>query len=507
MPDAKAIQLRLRAELARLKAAGAPREEIDAEIAAAQSVIDEISAQDPERQHKPSLVEQTLTTGLANPAFLETAGNSWGLGVPGLVADAIDAAVTPRTFSQNRESRKLRRESLPAGERLGAEVIGAVLSPANGLVSASKGAGRLKRTGAAMADAGIQSGVTGGLNAVDDYTPEALADAARVGGKAGLVGGVTGGVVGGLSGSASRTAQRLGSVRRLDKQALDLERTIKEQTKKNYGIADAEATATPPITKFLSDDPVVGKQVADSRFIADYTRTAQNDAQTAMDVYRRLSDDEGAILDAVGNKTATEGQQGKLKLIRAAKQKLLAATEEKTPITTLGRAKSVDSPYSDTPDRVVTQESRQEVIPAGIPSLRPAIDAKRVAEQERSSFERGSDMARGLGASKVLAGKNILPEGKAHYLEEEIPKMTPREAQLALSAFLGRGSEAVRASNNPIGLFGLASSAARLPLTMYRTRDVVEALEKQAGVNLSDQAFAKLMRGITAKTVGAEVPR
>lgn len=160
-----------------------------------------------------------------------------------------------------------------------------------------------------------------------------------------------------------------------------------------------------------------------------------------------------------------------------------------------------------TPARMVTRESETLDIGPGIPSLRNAIDAKRVAEQERTAFERGSDMARGLGASKVLPGKKLLREGKAQYLEEEIPKMTPREAQLALSAFLGRGAEAVRASNNPIGLFGLASSAARLPLTMFRTRDVVEALEKQAGVKLSDKAFAQLLRGTTAKTIGAESGR
>lgn len=567
MPDAKTIRDRLRAELAKLKAENAPRERIDAEIAEAQEAIDTISAQDPERQHQPSLIEKVLTTGIADPRAIENATNTWGLGAPGVIADAI----APGTYAGNREARTQRRESMPAAMRVGSEMAGSVFSPANNLIRAAQGAGRLARGGAAAADAGIQAGVTGTLNNLDDLSLEGAGNALKKGGKSALWGAGIAAPVGALAGAASRTAQRVGNTRRLDKQALEIDDRIRAMDDKNYSASRGEATSTPPITAILNDDPVMAPIAKEIRELAAYQGKKVTDAEVAMRVYTRLSADERRIIRAMDNADdfRPELSDELVERIGTAKQKLLAAVEAPTQVTTMGRAKSIAPPSvsesappvdlrdalnrhkteravgmwkradvrgnqpgetvaqsrarqsldrrivegrapqttgQPTPRRLVTSESKTFDIGPGIPSLRKAIDAKRVAEGERGAWERGSDVARSLGAGKVLRGKDFKTESKAAYLRE-VAEMTQQEAQLALSAFLGRGAETVRASNNPIGFFGLASSAARLPITMFRTKEVVRALEAKAGIKLSDEAFARFVRGATAKTVGAEAGR
>ena len=570
MPETGEQQRQRVAEnLRRLKAANRPRTEIDQYLASERAV--------------PEKVKQSVPEAIG--AGTETFLDALTLGGSGLVVDAAKSAIYDEPFAEMRTDRKERKGQFRedhGGLATALEIAGSLATPLPGagvarglkiggslVKQAPQTAGWLARTGRVMGDAAAQSGIAGTVGNLDELSLEGAGSALKKGGEAAALGAFIAGGLGSATGVGGRFGSRVKGMKRLDKKAFEIDDRIRKMDAENYGTAMGEATATPPISAILDNDPVIAPIANEIRELARYRGKSLNDAEVADQVYKRLSSNQRAAQDVVNlGDDYRPDLVGELDRLGTAKGKLLDAIEAPSEVTTMGRAVYVPAPsvagssaplstrdaldrFKDarakgmyrradgraregetvmqsktregldrrlvearapqttgapTGGRLVTRESETIPIGAGIPSLRKAIEEKRIAEAGREAFERGGDLGQSIGAGKTLPMKKQLTQSREALLRE-IPDMSSTDAELMLAGILGRTPEAIRLSNNVLGAFGLLGSAVRLPSQMYRTGEIVRALEAKIGRGKMAQKASDLTRGTLARILGAESQR
>lgn len=539
MPDNETIPQRLHRRLAEAKARGASEAEIQQELAWAQEAINAKTAADPERQRTAL---DTIGAGAQTFADAST------LGLSGLADDAVSAALGPSTFKGNREARKESKAQFAEDNpktALGLEVAGALATPVGewgaafkglkaartlgearqaanlaraggAIVSAAPKAGRLARLGASVADAGIQSGVAGTVNNLDELSGEGVEHALEKGAKTAAIGAGVAGSLGGLAGTGARVLGRVRGLNKLDKAAFKIKDEMAALDDAAYSVARGEATSTQPIREVLESQTVApfAKIIRSSEKFKN-----ADDATVLMETYKLMSNAQRKAEKSIeGTPEHLADIELKNADIGIAKGRMLNAAEAPTTAVTPGRARTMperfsgppaegvpDTPLRSTPmldRRIVTRPAEQAEIAPGIPSLRNAIEGHRVKAGELDAFNTGADIGRSAGSGKTLPSKEFLTKSPEAFLRS-IKDMTPQEAEAALAGVLGRGRESVHVTSTPLGLFGLMSSAVRLPMQIYRTGPIVKALEERAGKSYSDKAMADLVRGAAARTIGA----
>ncbi len=493
---------RIKENLRRLKAANRPQTEINHYLASEREV--------------PEKVKQSKLDAFG--AGIETFLDAGTLGGSGLIADAV-GAMGDKTYAGMRKARKERKGQFREdhqGLATALEIGGALATPlpfggvARGLKiggslvkQAPQTAGWLNRTFRVTGDAAAQSGIAGTVGNLDELSLKGVGSALKA--QANLqhvLGPFIAGGLGAATGVGSRLISRYRGMKRPDKKAFEIDDRIRKMDVENYGTAMGEATATPPISAILNNDPVIAPIANEIQKLARYRGESLNDAQVAAEVYKRLSANQRAA-QAVVNRAEDYRPDlaGELEQLGTAKGKLLDAIEAPLEVTTMGRAV-----YVPPGGQRVTRESKTISIGAGIPSLRKAIDDKRIAEAGRDAYERGGDFGESIGAGKNLPMNKQLTQSREALLRE-IPDMSSADAELMLAGVLGRTPEAIRMSTNVLAGFGLLGSAVRLPLQMYRTGDIVRALEAKIGRGKMAQKASDLTRGTLARILGAESPR
>lgn len=361
MPTPETIRKRLQAELARIAAdQGLSPEEREAEkaaeIQAAQEVLNEISAQDPERKAELS------GAGKVGAGF-ETAFDAATLGVPSLLGDVVQSATSPESFAETRQARRERKASLRASNpntatalEIGGSVLPAFIPGAGqagiaksifgrAAVAAPKGAARnvlAKGAGSALAENVAQGSIAGGVGELGDDS----GDSAAMGAVKGAGGGILGTAIGRIAGTGIRTVSRLGKMRPLDEEAVKKVKQINRRADFNYGKAREEATTTPAISEYLNTDPVAAPIAKDIREVAQYTGQPKSDAEVLMDTYKHLSQQQRAAQRVIDRAEdyRPDVSEVTLEKLRTSKQKALQAANATTDVVRPGRAVEVGPP-------------------------------------------------------------------------------------------------------------------------------------------------------------------
>lgn len=375
-------------------------------------------------------------------------------GLSGLVDDALSAG----SFAENRAFRKQNKEALPGAVRFGAEVAGSVATPLGalkGAIAAVRGAKNLsnvratvnavggggglvdqarrtaswgQRTARTLGDAAAQGALTGTTENIDDTSLSGLGSAVKAGATAGALSAGFTGAASGLAGGAARARQRAKGVKRLDQQALDLDKAIDRDVDAKYAVPDNEATTTPPISRLLNDDPIIAPYAREHRFTEGYGKRKLDDAQTVMAVYRRLSEREGGIRRAkdAGEKL-TAGELDELTQIKDAKKHILAAVGEVTHMTTLGRARTF-TPVTEAPSHMNSPQPKGRTVRDEIARMQEAraaaVRGRAPAMENKNPF-----------AGKVPPSRDVVTDWRYAAMNREA--MGLRESHLSRTAGSG----------------------------------------------------------------------
>lgn len=419
------------------------------------------------------------------------------------------------------------------------------------------------KAGRAIADAALQSGVAGSIEGLDDTSAEGIRNAAQRGLFSAVMGGAIAPVAGRVAQGAARLTGRVRGMPRLDRKAFELEDAMAAADAMNYGKAAGEASSTPPIREVLES-----KTVAPYAAMIRNSETFQNadDATVLMEAYKLMSQAQRRAGKSIeGSPEFFADLELKNADIGKAKERMLAAAEQPSEVVTMGRARSMDAPetaQSPNPtvrdaldafrtrmgqsvtrkegttmqqtarealDRHLTEnvvspplrgqptESRAVVTPsetiaidAGIPSLRDAINAHRVAAGELNAFEQGADVGARVMGNRSIPGNQLRTKSQEAFLRqvEGVPQrgiepMTQGEAEAALAGVLGRGREQVRLSPNIISGFGVPAAPVRSLLASYRAGPLVSKLEKAAGRDTEAPRVAgQYAQGVLARLFG-----
>lgn len=530
---------RVARNLAKLKAANRPPEEIARYL---------------ETERETAVPEQSALEQIG--AGAETALDAATLGGSGLVADLVGAA-GDESFADMRKARAERKALFRKSHPIlgtGLEVAGALATPLPGAGVAKLGetglslggalirqapqtAGWLARTAGAAGDAALQSGVAGTVGNLNDLSAEGVKQALGAGAGSAALGGIIGGGLGSAAEMGTRAVGRIRNMGRLDKAAFALKDDLAKLDEENFGQAIQEARATgttPPIHDVLESQTI--KPYADMIRRSE-THAGKSDAEVLIEARKLMSQ---AEREATKSIEGTAEHRAKQALARSdiglAKERMLQAAESPSRVVTMGRAVDVPPPadgvkdFSATlrdvlgqddispvtaaglrdafdraraPSREVIRPSQTIELGAGIPSLRKAVDVHRTKMGEREALQRGADVGLSVGRAKSVKGDKLTIEGREAFLRS-IPKMTQPEAQLALAGILGRFPEQLSLTSSPLGLFGLVTSAARAPLTAYRTMPIIRALEAKIGRGEVGQNTGNVVRGTLSRLIGAQ---
>lgn len=468
----KDIVAKMRANVRAMQAQGAPVEDIQREVAYWDSKLDAISAE--ERKLSP-----LQKTGAAAQTF----SDALTLGLGGVATDAL----APGSFSANRQARKMAKGQLAEENpmlSIGTELAGAAVpmlltggaAGGGSLLRAAPTASRLARGGTAIADAALQSGISGTANTLEGGTTEDLKEALGAGAQSAVLGGGVAAGVGGVAGAVSKAASRIKSTNALDDAAVKLSEKISKVNKAGYDQVlsqPAQKQLTKPMLDVLTK-PDVLPLVKKLQTLEQWRGVRPMDPKFLDNVYKELSE-QGVkiekILDGdIADRTLGNVLRSEKKHIDILKGQFLDAMDQQ------------------------------------VPGYRGVVREARKLAEEAKAFEGGADIAKSTGAGKSLSGKKLRHESEAAYLKK-IPDMSPEEAELALSGVLGRGREAVHITSSPLGAFGTLASGVRVPLQAFRTKAIVEALEKQAGKKHNNLEVSAKVRGLLARTAGAEQGR
>lgn len=398
-------------------------------------------------------------------------------GGAGLLTDMADAALTGRTFSANRQARKMARESLTGGERVGATLAGALANPVGTLVKAPAGAGLLGRTRAGLLDAAAQGGLTGAVENLNSADREGIATAVRGGLLGASTGAATAGVVGGAQGLASgaNTLRRVARATNPDVRAFELRDAIAKADAALYGAAGREARnvgTTQEIRSVLASQTV--------KPFADMVRRSEShgmatDAETLLETYKLMS---------AAQRKAAKSIEGT--------PEFLADLELRNRDIGVAKGRMLDA--ADAPSGN---------LPPPMPSMRPAVQAHAKAEGEYAAFRDTYDAVRRVLGDKAVAGKKLTLDSP-EALRRAIRDMTPEEASLALEATLGATRGTARLSSNPITLFGVIPAAFRMAHAPSQVNPFIALLEKQAGKQpslFSNPVVSERVRGTAVRTM------
>ncbi len=491
--------------LARLKARRGPSAEERERVAAGRP--SEESLADPERK-------QTLADKVGATAQVFSDAATFGLS--GLADDALTAGLTKGTFKDIRGARRTAANALPTGVRLAANVAGSLASPVPGVgaVKAAKGAVSAVRAGAGIrpaagalaktlspanrltpritsvlpgravrltenaVEAGAQAGLTAGVENFDEASGEGVKKALGAVAPAAGTAMAIGVPLAGLSSVGVRTAQRVRGMKRLDQTALKARENLNDLSGRNYDAALGQpATALKREMQVVLQDPSVRPIVNELRSYDQWKNVRVNDPKFLDAVYKSGLSDWGrdvekALKDGTMDPTKANVLREKLKHINSVKSRYLSAMDKQ------------------------------------VPGYRKAVTEHATGEGEIAAFERGADIAQSVGRANPAKAKKgrLTRESEAAFLRD-VPKLTQKEAELALAGVYGRVPEAARISNSLIGAFGIPASMARLPLQMYRTGPIIRALEKRAGKSFADEATGDVVRGSLARFLGVEAGR
>lgn len=460
MADGKSLAQKMRENLAALKEQGAPPERIQEEIEYWNGRSAEVSATDPERQ--PSTLDKA---GSAAQSFVDAATG----GLAGLATDALSSG----DFAENRRIRSAGKAALNPALRTALEVGGALAMPIPGgaLLRAGKGAGRLARLGASAGDAAAQAGVSGAISNINDTSISGLKEAGKRGLQSAMMGAAVAPVLSGAAGLVARGAGRVKGLARLDKTAFKAKDELANLDAVNYGNA-LEQVAEPlsPKMRGILGDKDIAPAVRRLREMRQWRDVPVNDPKFLDAVYKEALSDWGVQIE----KAAANADPSKPNLIRSTKDHI-------------GLLKR------DFLDAMDTQ----------VPGYRTAVKEHAVGQGEIDALLEGADVGKRVGADRPVNKKKVFTESREAFLRS-IPKMTKEQAEMALYGVLGRTSESVHITGSPLGLFGLMSSAVRLPLQMYRTGPIVKALEEKIGREYGDKRLSDVIRGTVSRTIGQE---
>lgn len=451
----------------------------------------------------------------------------------------------------------------PGVSGIAATRLGAALTPARLSAAVPTAAKAAKwATSTPFKQAVAQGTVAGGAGEFGDEDDTSALQGARSGALGGLLGGGIGTVAGVVARGIPRVTGAWG--KKLDEEALAAVKRMNAEDAVNYGKAAQEATTTPPITDALTNDDVLRPIADELRKEAAQKGTTVTDAQLAMDVYKRLSRRQRSAQTAMSKAEDYRPElESQIEMMVTAKDKLLRAVEGRSEVVIPGRAVAVDAPLvtgSSKPTslrdalerhkterargmfrradgravpgettmqsqvrealdrrlvegrapqttgapasgRVVTRPSQTIEVEAGIPSLRAAIAAHRKNAAEIEALIEGADTGKRIGGLVSLPGKQLVKKGQASYLER-IEEMTPEEANMAYTGILGRGREAIRASANPLGAFGVLPSTARSVIYPFLNRRILTALERKSGRKDYGTPWRKGVGGTLARLFG-----
>lgn len=450
---------RVARNLARLKAAQRPQDEIDEYIASERETV------------KPEYgtLDKIGTTA-------QTFSDASTFGMSGLADDAISAALGPSTFAGNRDARKESKEQLNPYVRTVAEVTGALVNPANKILPFGAGGGFLKTVGKLGAEGAAQAGLQAvGENVGTSRDPTGLGHARSAAG-AGALGGAA-------LGAASRafpiaqTGIRAFRGNNLGETSKALKDTRHLLDRAQYDIADAEAAAAGGTSQTLADHlantPELEKIVAQIRKSKSFKNAS--DYEVAQEAFRQLSTREGELM-----------------------KRAQSAAVSKTGAKTIAK---VETAKRDIP------LVKNELVPA-IETVAPSFDwanaghASRMGQ--RKAFERAADKANMVMLGQDVAGSAMEKESALAWLDE-IDRMTPEEAKAALKGVMGRIKEIPEFTSNPVGQFGLKSSLAKVFLGPSRIQPYIAALEKKAGMLPRSRAIRDLAAPALGRVVGTRI--
>lgn len=415
-------------------------------------------------------------------AVAESFADASTFGLAGLATDAIDAALSGRTFRANRDARQMSREAMSGYDRTLSGVAGALANPVGAVFRpAQAGTGIVKAGLLGAREGAVQGAMTAfGENA---GTTRGAADAT-------VRGAVGGALLGGAVPAAVRLAERADVARRIFSSP-SLGKTAQQMEARRRVVDDAmyeevrreagQTGTTPAIQEVLQSQTV--KPFADMVRREEAT-AGLNDAETLIEAYKLMS---RAQRKASNSTEGTAEYLAELELrgrsIGRAKGRMLDAAETGTSIPL----------QADVP---ATME-----IPPGLLSLRPAVREAAQSAAATDAFEHTANAIRDVLYAKSVNGKKLRLE-TPEALTAAIKQMTPDEAEAALSAVMGRAREVVRLSSNPIGDYGLRPSLFHAVRAPSQVEPFVRLLEEQALRRSPVPTFGDRVREMTPGLLG-----
>lgn len=302
--------------------------------------------------------------------------------------------------------------------------------------------------------------------------------------------------------------RRLGGVKNLGEQALERADAIKAADEALSGPsfvtakAEAQAVGTTPAIRRVLDSETVKPYADKLRATEGYGELS--DAELLLEVRKLMSQVTGkAVRRAEGSPDFLADVELQRRAAGRAHERILKAAE--APIGRTRDAKSfaevLDAWKSGRGPSPLTAEGPRTAIPVedagpAIPSLRPAVRQHAKLKGEEEAFQRGADMAQKIAKGTDVAGRKLVKQS-APTFRREIAAMTPEEAKAALEGVLGRVKEIPEFGSNPLTLFNVVPSAARLTLGGSRLAPYVRALDKQAGTG----TFQRLLESFATGTL------
>lgn len=452
----------LRENLAAIKAWNGPeqrkQELIQDQLAQASAKAKELSANDPETR-------RTMLDDLG--AAAQSFADASTFGAAGVVSDALSGG----GFQANRDFRAANKaaamESSPATMIL-ANALGALATPLPGgavLKAAPRTAGLLARIGRAAGEGAVQGMAAGvGENIGTSSDPTGLGH--------GIAGGALGGVAGTLLPMAGRLTDygtTLGSAmmgKTVGRGATSFAERVATEAAPLYKAAEREGTAAArggvdmtPIANVLESQTV--------KPFADMIRKSEKFAGA----------DEPTVLREA--------------------YKLMSTTARKAEKQIEGSPEHLAQTSLLLDDINLAKVRMRDAAKDIMPSLDPAILARREIGSAEKAFTDASDKANLLIKGTDIAGRKLTRNTPEAWMKE-IASYTPAEAKAAYDAVLARIKDVPEFSSNPITLFNVVPSVMRTAMGTKRLQPILEALAVKAGKKLPERT-AQPMAGRVAR--------
>lgn len=432
--------------LAAIKAWNGPEDQKQAlireQLAKANAKLQEVSATDP--QTRRTALDDA---GAAAQAFADAST----FGAAGLVSDALSGG----GFQANRDFRVANKaaatDSSPISMFL-ANALGALATPIPGgalLKAVPKGAGLAARIGTAAGEGAMQGLLAGvGENAGTSGDPTGLGHGMAAGGL-----GAAGGLALPVAGQVFNAGTTLGKAmlgKSVGQGAMDIAGRVEREAAPWYRAAAKEGDAA----------------VAAGRDMTPITQALESQtAKPFADMIRKSETFAGANEPTVLRET----------------YKLMSTTARKAEKQIEGSPEHLAQTSLLLGDINLAKTRLRDAAKDIMPSLDPAILARREIGKSEKAFAENSDLANLVIKGTDISGKKLTMNTTEAW-RKKIDGYTPNEARAAYDAVLARLKDIPEFSSNPLTAFNVVPSVVRTTLGAKRLQPILEMLAEKAGL-------------------------